>query len=374
MLLRVSILPAAMGTAATLALVAAPTGARAAPEGAAAAASASSSSSDAEDEPGKQPLAWHGTTLLFDQSVTTQTLRVGDDYQSANPTYEWWLAFKPRYFLHETKASSISLNLWANLYLELTDSDTTTSRREPVGGPTYVWATYTRTLRDGNGYKTALALGPRVTIPTDKAARNAGHIMGGGGILGVSQSVPLRGGSARVFRGARLGVTAIYNHPFSRATSGVNDDIRWTRVDTGLRPIVSDQLTGRMFTAHALNLAFSADLQLLRRLSLSVSYVLLNAWVYGPSRSDCIAELTGCYQPLEVDSPTTYKVNTWGTAAVSYDALDDLSVSLGYYNLASQIGPDGTYRNPLWSPSARFFLTFTANLDVAYARLSGKKK
>ena len=39
---------------------------------------------------------WHNSTLQLDQSATTQTLHVGDDYQSADPTYELWLAVKPR--------------------------------------------------------------------------------------------------------------------------------------------------------------------------------------------------------------------------------------------------------------------------------------
>src|SRR5882724_713502 len=40
---------------------------------------------------------WSGSILLFDQSVTTQTVGVGADYNSADPVYEWWVAFKPRY-------------------------------------------------------------------------------------------------------------------------------------------------------------------------------------------------------------------------------------------------------------------------------------
>ena len=54
----------------------------------------------AEDAPQKR-LPWRGSTLLFDQSVTTQTVGVGQDYQSRNDLYEWWFAFKPRYFLFE---------------------------------------------------------------------------------------------------------------------------------------------------------------------------------------------------------------------------------------------------------------------------------
>jgi hypothetical protein len=363
--------PSALVLALVLAI---PAAATAAPEGATAAASASSTSEDAEDEPGKQPIPWHGSTLLFDQSVTTQTVGVGADYQSANPTYEWWLALKPRYFVYETRATAVSVNLWANLFLELTNSDTTTRRREAVIGPTYLWASYARTLRARGGYKTTFTIGPRVTLPTDKVARNSGQILGAGATAGLTQAFPLRGTSARALRGARLSVGAIYNHPFTRATTGVNDDLRWTRQDVAGRPILSDQLTGAALVRHALNASLSVELDVLPRLTLSASYVLLNAWLQPPpGRSNCVVILTGCDQPIEVVDPTTFRVSTWGTAAISYDVVDDLSVSLGYYNLASQIGSDGARRNPLWSPAARFFLSLTGNLDVVYARLTGKR-
>ena len=47
-----------------------------------------------------------------------------------------------------------------------------------------------------------------------------------------------------------------------------------------------------------------------------------------------------------------------------------LALSAGYYNLANQLAPDGTRRDPLWSPSARFFLTVTANLDAIKRRFT----
>jgi hypothetical protein len=58
--------------------------------------------------------------------------------------------------------------------------------------------------------------------------------------------------------------------------------------------------------------------------------------------------------------------------SLDYDAIDEMTVSLGYYNQTSQIGPDGTRRNPLYSPDARFFLTLTGNLDVIYERLKAR--
>jgi hypothetical protein len=312
---------------------------------------------------------WHGSVLLFDQSMTTQTVHIGADFQTYDPTYEWWLAFKPRYFLYESQTNSISLNLWMNMYLELTNSDSTTRAQELLVGPTYAWAAFAHTLHDLNGYKTSVTIAPRATLPTDKAARDAGQLVGLGTSAGISQSFPLRGRMARALSGGRLGVSVIFSHPFAQATSGTNGGIQVIRQDVDGQRLISDQLTGALNAHTQLNVAFSGDLQLSRRFDLSLSYVLLNAWKYAPTETPCVLILTGCASPMSIPEPTTYSVNTWATASVNYDVMDALSVSLGYYNLASQLGPDGTRRNPLWSPAARFFLTVTGNLDVAYERL-----
>src|SRR5258707_6218117 len=56
----------------------------------------------------EKPSPWTGSILLFDQSATTQTLHVGTDYQSSDPTYELWSAFKPRYTFYKTDTTTIS--------------------------------------------------------------------------------------------------------------------------------------------------------------------------------------------------------------------------------------------------------------------------
>ena len=79
---------------------------------------------------------------------------------------------------------------------------------------------------------------------------------------------------------------------------------------------------------------------------------------------------TGPSGVMSNPNPTTYTVKTWLTASAAYDVSDELSVGVGYYNLNNQLGAGGTRRSPLWSPTARFFLTLTANLDAVYRRVS----
>lgn len=314
------------------------------------------------------PTRWKGSILLFDQSLTTQTVGVGADYQTYDPTYEWWVAFKPKYTLFERDKDSVSLNLWMNVYLELTNSDTTTEYHELLLGPTYLWATYNRTVRDVRGYKTAVTVGPRANLPTDKAAYDTSQLIELGALGNASQTFPLRGEGARALQGGRLAVGAIYGHPFDRYTAPVNGDLHQLRDDFNGISVIDDQIAGEMNVRNALSVALSGELQLVRRLNLSLSYVIINQWRY-PTPAGQLSPDTGPASIMSIAAPTTYSVKTWLTASVAYDLTDELSASIGYYNLSGQLAPDGTRRSPLWSPSARFFLTLTANLDAVYRRI-----
>jgi hypothetical protein len=330
--------------------------------------------STAVDSEARRSALFRGSTLLFDQSLTTQTVGLGTDYQTRNPLYEWWFAFKPRYFVYQTARSALSLNLWMNLYLEFTSSDTTTTKREPVLGPTSLWASYAHTVESRPGYRTSFHIGPRITLPTDKAARNSGQILGIGAIGGIFQAIPFRDKEATVLTTGRLGLTAIYVHPLHRATSPVDGDLGQLRQDIAGRSIVSDQLRPGMNVENSLSVAFSAGVQIVPRLDFGFSYVLLNSWVYTPKDVPICTVRPDCATPVAVDDPTTYRVSTWALASLDYTVLDEMTVSLGYYNLTSQLGPDGQRRSPFWSPDARVFLSLIANLDAIYDRLASPRE
>jgi hypothetical protein len=319
---------------------------------------------------GAAPARWRGSILLFDQSMTTQTAGLGADYQTYNPTYEWWVAFKPRYTLLDRPADTVAVNLWMNVYLELTNSDTTARYREPLLGPTYLWGSYGHTFRDRSGAKTSASIGPRFTFPTDRGARATGQIMAVGAIGGLQQTFPLLGKAARALTGGRLGLNFIYGHPLNRWTSPQSDDVQELREDVNGVTVVSHQLRGQMNVRHSLSVSLLGDVQLSKRLSLSLSYVVINSWRYPPPAAALTTPPTGPVVPISNTDPTTYGVNTWIMGTIGYNVVDELTVSIGYYNLTNQLGPDGTRRNPLWSPAARLFLTLTANLDAVYERIA----
>lgn len=309
---------------------------------------------------------WQGSYVSFDQSATTQTLRVGEDFQSSDPTYELWLAVKPQYNFLDRPRDKLSVSVWFNAFLELTNSDSSTRMREVLLGPTYVSAPYVHTLGgrfdDRPGYRTSLSIGPRLILPTDKASWNSGYLVSVGLAGSVSQAVPLRGESARFWTDGLLSLAVTAGTPITRATSPVDPNLQQPRQDVAGRLIQSDQLRGQMNPKAYLNVSLAADVHVTHRLGLTTSYVVLSQWAYSPDTSPVCNLLTGCVAPLSIADPTTYRASSWLTLAATYDVARHLGVTVGYFNRASQLGPDGQRRSPLWSPEARFFLTVTGTL------------
>ncbi|HEY2408183.1 MAG TPA: hypothetical protein VGI10_19385 [Polyangiaceae bacterium] len=315
---------------------------------------------------------FHDSLFFIDQSATTTTLGVGKSYQSRDPLYEVWFSLKARYYFYEDDKNSLNLRLWANVIDELTSSDTTTNEHEPVTGPTWLWGQYERKLFSRHGDDTVVTIGPRFTIPTDKQSRLGGQILGVGAIAGLSQSIALDNVDAS--RGGTL--LEFYLRPsyfFNRTTSLANSDLHQLRQDAGGRPVVTDVLNGTMAVHESLDVILASTTAINRDWTFTLEYVLLDYWAYRPPNSQ-ICILTGCVTPTGQPDATRFRVQTWLVTQLDYAFIPEMSVTLGYYNLTNQIGPDGQRRNPLWSPDARFNLTLNAKLDKIYETLAKKDR
>ncbi len=221
-------------------------------------------------------------------------------------------------------------------------------------------------LFERSGFKTSFNIGPRVSLPTDKESRNAGRYLTVGGGGGLSQSFPINGKGAPLFSSFRLGISTLYSHPWNRSTTPTNPNINQARQDLAGRQVFDDQLRGGFNVKDSLGVTFSGGVQITPKLDLSAMYFITNSWKYGPQDNPTISLQSGGAVPLSIENPTTHSVGTWALVSADYDALDEMSIGVGYYNQTNQIGPDGQRRNPFWSPEARIFLTATANLDVIF--------
>jgi hypothetical protein len=326
----------------------------------------------------KDPI--RGSTFIFDQSITTPTADVGMvTPQSRVPLYEWWLSLRPRWYFTD----ELRLQARLDFTKEITNSEQTTLYREDVFGDIWTDLVYTKALaspESASPWKhTKAMVAARLIWPTSKTSLSQGIYLTAGARAGVTQDIPLRGEDAPVLNSARVGLSFTYQHPFSNSTTPNNNlGFEYTRADTDLRSFPSQQLSGQTFVNHTLYGILDLGLNITPKLSTTLDYIAINQWHYAPT-SACVTIATGPTCPPR-NNDQQYTQEGWFILSLDYEVIPEMSVGLGYYNLANAIAPDGTVRtfwdggdhSLLWSPDARFFFDVTANLDKIFERASGK--
>lgn len=318
-----------------------------------------------------------GSTFLFDQSMSTATAHLEPSpQQSYVPFYGWWLSLRPRWNFDDHWRVQARLDY----YKELTNSQETTLYREDVFGDIWTDLVYSTALADDGPWKnTKVSFGLRALWPTSKASQGEGVYVTTGATAGIRQKVWLEGQDAKALNAARFGLDVAYLHPFSSATTP-NDygTFAYVRENVDGYSFVSDQLTGQTLADHTLFGIFDFGLDVTPKLALSIDWILINQWHYAPTNA-CADAFPAPACPPRIDDNQFTQLG-WFVVDAEYELLPELSIGLGYYNLANTVGPNGQANtlfgggenNLLWSPDARVFLDLTANLDDIYEDASGK--
>jgi len=334
---------------------------------------ARASATPPNDSKPPEKLPWRGTAFDWDNTATTQTLGVGQDYQSRNPTYVMTLKLRPRYYVFDQSGHNISLRADAGVFREFTDSDTTTRRGEWSFTDAVLQAAYNGLVYSQGDVQTLLyARAPNVTLPTSKNSSRNGMIFGLGGTAGLIQNLPLLGSKADALNAISLYFLLGYEHTFTKAEVATNDEINYYRMDVSGRSIPSDQLSGAPLAKHQMSVTLADDIYLVDVLVWESVFGWRPTWDYAVGDSDvCISTLTGCATPERIDNPQTYGVTTVFSSSLIFTPLSELTLEAGYANAANQLGPDGRRRNMLYSPDARFYFTAEVNLDEVYKAATG---
>ena len=329
----------------------------------------------APGEKAESKLPFRGSTFLFDQSMTTQTAHLETDpQQSYVPLYEMWLSFRPRYHFTD----KLSFRGRFDYYKEFTNSGETAKYRQDVFGDIWTDLVYSTPV-PAISKNLKVSAGIRALWPTSKESQGNGVFVTGGLTSGANYKINLKGETAKFLNDAHVAVSVAYGHPFSRATTPTESSFGYTRQDTEGRSFVSDQLRGGTLTNHSLLTVLDTGLQITPKFSLTLDMILINKWRYAP-KGDVTIPVTGgsASVPRSSDAPL-FSQNTWFVAGVSYDIMDEIGLSLGYYNLANALAQNGQRRgivggdNIWWSPDARVYFDITANLDKIYERFVGVK-
>ncbi len=344
-----------------------------------------------EQVPDKDKDPFRGSTFLFDQSTSTQTVYLDNAELSRVPFYGWWLSLRPRYNFDEHWRVQARFDY----YKELTNSQDTTYYREDVFGDIWTDLIYATPLaKEGRWKNTKVSAGLRALWPTSKQSQANGTYVTVGLTAGVSQKIPINGDDAKVMNSARVGLSFAYLHAFTQATTATNyGSFSYPSEsvgDSGLGQasytlFTTDQLTGQTLVDHTLYGILDTGLQITPKLGMTLDWILINNWHYAPTNQG-VAIPTGVVNPsstgVSSGPDTQFTQLGWFIASADYEIIPEMSVGLGYYNLANVIASDGTLRGPFsggfdnvfWSPDARLFLDVTANLDKIFEDATGKYK
>ena len=316
------------------------------------------------------------STLRWDQSATAQTVGLGDDFQSSNPTYDWSFVLAPRYYLYEDEAQKYSLRGSIGLAREFTNSDATTDRGEWTLTDALLTSVYGRELYSNGEWDTVLTLrAPDLSFPTSKVSASIGKNLGVGGGIALWQTVPLNGSKAKALQNFLVIPAVGYTHTFTDFTEATADDLNLTRMDLNGQSVPTNHLAGAAFAQHQLDISVTLDLAISDRVSWGNVFGWRPTWKYEFDLENddqlCGPVVTGCITPGRRDDRNNYLVITTFSSELAITVFDEMTIAVGYNNIANQLGLDGKRRNMFYSPDARVYLTAIAHIDEILKSMSG---
>ena len=169
---------------------------------------------------------WRGTSLEYINAATTAMLGVGQDYQSDDfHSYSMYWRGTLQYYLVDQEAWSFRLRSRPTLYVELTNSDTTTTEREPQFLDLDLLGIFGHKLYAKDLWATNMTYYTGFIFPTWKNSYGVGTILTTSNRVALSQDFQVAGPDAPVLKSVNVTGLFRWDHRFSRATTAVNDNV-----------------------------------------------------------------------------------------------------------------------------------------------------
>jgi hypothetical protein len=317
------------------------------------------------DEPVQKRPAYYGSFLFWEHNVSAETVGVGNDVQSSNPTYTMGLGAKGRWYFLDEPGKRLSVRGDVGVYREFTNSDSTTRRGETSPSDTELALSYVTRIRgaaDSDG--TLLELRPlTLVLPTSRASFNAGRYFAPGVLVGISHVGPLLKERFQPELGSVLSFMAGYKRWFARATVPTSPSLELVRVTSEGRSVPTDQLSGSSLIRDELSFIARWALSFGDFVTWTTDFGLQPAWKYDVTDQVDICGVvdTGCTTVELAEGDSRYLLRTLFNVELAFEVVKSLSLAVGYANVANQLGPDGRRRGMFYSPEASFYagLAFT---------------
>ena len=323
---------------------------------------------------------WRGTGLSWSHSATTTLLGVGQQTISdAHEVYIQQLGATLNYFVFDEDYLRVRVDTQPSFSLELTDSNVTTTYREPQFNDLPLEVVVNIPLyRTAGGWGASGLLGTTAVLPTSKISRRNGTYWTQSSRAGVFQVIPLLGPNAAALRSVMIGASVRWDHRFGRATTPVYSDLRWTRQNAQGQTFLSDQLSFSPIATDTLRegaFLFFTEKLFGSHLWVFAGANLTQSWLPAFEGNDCEAEiLTGCVKGESPPNKVTLR-RLWGfSGSIIYFPTNEVSVAVGYASATNQLGPDGQLQSIWYTPNATFSASIGLSLDAIYEAFTGPRR
>lgn len=316
----------------------------------------------AESAPPRLP-PYHHTVFSWEHHVSAQTLGVGDQPQSANPTYTMGLATEARYYLRDDPGRLLSVRLVGGLFRELTNNDATTRQGEWSFIDTNLALVYGHRFlgpTDTNG--TLLEVRPLVLgVPTSKTSYRSGRYFSAGAVVGLLNIRPILEGQYKPSLLSTVRLAVGYDRWFSRATVPTNPSLERVRLSPDGRSVAGDQLSGSSLVRDQITGSARIRFDFGDAVVWTTDFAFAPAWKYDlPERVElCGVVATGCTDVTVSEDDSRHVVTTQFNTEVSVRLAQSLSFEIGYGNSSNQLGEDGRRRNLFYSPASEFYVSLS---------------
>ncbi len=331
---------------------------------------------DSEDEP-PQRSAFRGSRFDWTHAATTTLLGVGADYQSsAYQVYRQGYTLLLNYFVYDGDKVRLRVATAPGMDVELTNSDWTSTRREPWFRDLPVALGLSVPLiRDDARLLSTIAGANLVLIaPTSKVSQASGHYLTVSPRLSVTQQVPLRGSGATHFNDMELWLQVRYDHLFSRAATPVDSGLNIPRRTGGASApgSLSDVLNGAQVAPNAVRVEGSAALNETlfgRPLTFTVSADYTASVLAGVTSRPATSS-TEAVAP-DPNARTVRQMVGVGVD-LTWQVVNAMSLSVGYGNTADL--DNAPSNNPLYTPYAAFLAGLVVHVDTVLESVINRDK
>ncbi len=342
---------------------------------------ADTTATSAPKDTGPEPLIWRGTTLTWTTGASTGMVGLGSDQIGFEEDYlgmDWVLA--PQLFLLDLKDDKIILSAEAGVTLEVTDSGTTTKKREPQFRDTQLGVAYNRNIWESEDkeWATRGSVRARAVFPTSPASLHQGRYLVSSLGVALTQQIRLLGNEADGLNNLTIQPTFTWSHLFARSYQPTDEQLNRPRQSASGANIVSDVLSPNSMDIDRLIPGVTFILPLYKDFSFSTAFRLIGRFKHrfeGNGADVCQDSLGGC---IEADrfpegQDVAYTTNSTFDAAFTVPIYDVVGLNIGYNNETLTLGEDGKNRNIFWSPSAQFYVDLVANIDIIYSKAAGRE-